>query len=50
MAVYEQVAEALRGQVAVAAVDCVAHSALCRKEKVKGYPTIRMCVVLSLRF
>jgi hypothetical protein len=44
IAVYEQVAEALRGKVNVAAVDCEEHKSFCRAEGVMGYPTIRLYV------
>lgn len=33
----------------IAAVDCDAHKAFCRREGVMGYPTIRLWVVTTLR-
>ncbi|WWD16839.1 protein disulfide-isomerase domain [Kwoniella shandongensis] len=40
--IYEQLAEAMKGKLNIAAVDCEAHQAFCRRVGIQGYPTIRM--------
>lgn len=41
-AAYEKLAEALKGKINIAAVDCDANKPFCRREGVMGYPTLRM--------
>ncbi|KAG0359246.1 hypothetical protein BGZ54_010035 [Gamsiella multidivaricata] len=40
--VYEELAMALKGKVNVAKVDCPANEVICRSQKVRGYPTIKL--------
>ncbi|KAF9180862.1 hypothetical protein BGZ51_005826 [Haplosporangium sp. Z 767] len=40
--IYEELAKALQGKVNVAKVDCPANEVLCRAQKVRGYPTIKL--------
>ncbi|KAG0306964.1 hypothetical protein BGZ98_001386 [Dissophora globulifera] len=40
--IYEDLAKALKGKVNVAKVDCPANEAVCRSQKVRGYPTIKL--------
>ncbi|KAF9971297.1 hypothetical protein BGZ65_010516, partial [Modicella reniformis] len=40
--IYENVAQALKGKVNVAKVDCPANEVVCRSQKVRGYPTIML--------
>ncbi|KAF8985885.1 hypothetical protein BGZ46_000988 [Entomortierella lignicola] len=40
--IYEQVAKSLAGKVNVAKVDCPANEVICRSQKVRGYPTIKL--------
>jgi protein disulfide-isomerase-like protein len=39
---YEELAKELKGKVNVAKVDCPANEAICRSQKVRGYPTIKL--------
>ncbi|KAG0224587.1 hypothetical protein BGX31_007933 [Mortierella sp. GBA43] len=39
---YEKVAEALKGKVNVGKVDCPANEVICKSQKVRGYPTIKL--------
>ncbi|KAF9092549.1 hypothetical protein BGX23_004182 [Mortierella sp. AD031] len=39
---YEELAKELKGKVNVAKVDCPANEAVCRSQKVRGYPTIKL--------
>ncbi|KAF9934211.1 hypothetical protein FBU30_002904 [Linnemannia zychae] len=39
---YEELANELKGKVNVAKVDCPANEAICRSQKVRGYPTIKL--------
>ncbi|KAG0366616.1 hypothetical protein BGX24_003616 [Mortierella sp. AD032] len=39
---YEELAKELKGKVNVAKVDCPANDAVCRSQKVRGYPTIKL--------
>lgn len=40
--IYEKVALALKGKANVAKVDCPANEVICRSQKVRGYPTIKL--------
>ncbi|KAL7419881.1 hypothetical protein Q5752_005797 [Cryptotrichosporon argae] len=40
--IYEQLAESLKGQLNIVAVDCVANAGVCKANGVMGYPTIRL--------
>ncbi|KAK8861263.1 protein disulfide-isomerase domain [Kwoniella newhampshirensis] len=40
--IYEQLADAMKGKLNIAAVDCEDHKAFCRSVGIQGYPTIRM--------
>ncbi|KAF9102189.1 hypothetical protein BGX27_011131 [Mortierella sp. AM989] len=40
--IYEQVAMELKGKVNVAKVDCPANEAICKSQKIRGYPTIML--------
>ncbi|KAF9127382.1 hypothetical protein BGW39_005919 [Mortierella sp. 14UC] len=40
--IYEELAKELKGKVNVAKVDCPANEAVCRSQKVRGYPTIKL--------
>ncbi|KAF8934851.1 hypothetical protein BGZ58_005413 [Dissophora ornata] len=40
--VYEELAMTLKGKVNVAKVDCPANEVICRSQKVRGYPTIKL--------
>ncbi|KAG0250398.1 hypothetical protein BG011_008386 [Mortierella polycephala] len=40
--IYEELAKALQGKVNVAKVDCPANEVICRAQKVRGYPTIKL--------
>lgn len=42
--VWDQLAESLKNKLNVASVNCDEHPAFCRREKVQGYPTIRLYV------
>jgi len=44
MLAYDKLAEELKDKVNIVAVDCDAHRALCTKNGVKGFPTIKMYV------
>ncbi|KAG0292270.1 hypothetical protein BGZ96_004393 [Linnemannia gamsii] len=39
---YEELALELKGKINVAKVDCPANEAVCRSQKVRGYPTIKL--------
>lgn len=39
---YEELALELKGKVNVAKVDCPANEVVCRSQKVRGYPTIKL--------
>ncbi|KAF9910722.1 hypothetical protein EC991_005707 [Linnemannia zychae] len=39
---YDDLAKELRGKVNVAKIDCPANEAVCRSQKVRGYPTIKL--------
>jgi thioredoxin-like negative regulator of GroEL len=41
---YDKLAEELKDKVNIVAVDCDAHRALCTKNGVKGFPTIKLYV------
>ncbi|KAF8931208.1 thioredoxin-like protein [Dissophora ornata] len=40
--IYDELAVALKGQVNVAKVDCTQNEEICHKEKIRGYPTIKL--------
>jgi len=40
--IYEKMALALKGKVNVAKVDCPANEDICKSQKVRGYPTIKL--------
>ncbi|KAF9280404.1 hypothetical protein BGZ68_007246 [Mortierella alpina] len=40
--VYEELAKALKNKVNVAKVDCPANEVVCKSQKVRGYPTIKL--------
>ncbi|KAF9366311.1 hypothetical protein BGX34_004236 [Mortierella sp. NVP85] len=40
--VYEELAEVLKGKINVGKVDCTRNEDICRKQKVRGYPTIKL--------
>ncbi|KAF9896775.1 hypothetical protein BX616_006779 [Lobosporangium transversale] len=40
--IYEEVAKALKGKINVGKVDCPANEVICRSQKVRGYPTIKL--------
>ncbi|KAF9583674.1 hypothetical protein BGW38_008890 [Lunasporangiospora selenospora] len=40
--IYKELAKALKGKVNVASVDCPANEDLCRAQRIRGYPTIKL--------
>ncbi|KAI7831360.1 thioredoxin-like protein [Gamsiella multidivaricata] len=40
--IYEQLAEAMKDKVNVAKVDCTQNEDICRRERIRGYPTIKL--------
>ncbi|KAI1295890.1 hypothetical protein EDD11_007698 [Mortierella claussenii] len=40
--VYEELAKGLKGKINVGKVDCPANEVICRSQKVRGYPTIKL--------